>query len=140
MRRATEIYMNKSALPREAGGTSYCAQSNHVPCWVPQIKDIIDPEVSKSLKKCPTVWDYMCEMQFLMYIFNFGPTRCPKPCKTWHYKFYEAGRTKMGRSKSRLVTANIMYNISNIIRSVSFSLAVILQILRSSCHSLLTQF
>ena len=90
--------MNKSALPREIGGTNYCVQSKHVPCWVPQIKDIVDPEKTKGLKRCPTVWDYMCEMQFLMHIFQFGPTMCPKPCKTWQYKFYEAGKAKFGRA------------------------------------------
>ena len=110
MRKATELYMNKSGPPREIGGTKYCAQSKNVPCSVPQIKDIIESETSGGLEKCPTVWDYMCELQYLVYIYNFAPTMCPKPCQTWHYKLYEAGRSKMGPIPS--VRTNYLLGIS----------------------------
>ena len=110
MSKATEIYMNKSALPREISGTKYCAKSEHVPCWIPQIKDVIDRNVSSGLEKCPTVWDYMCELQFLMYIQQYSPTVCLKSCKSWHYKFYKAGKAKFSSYDKRV---NIKYNKNN---------------------------
>ena len=102
MGKATEIYMNKSALPREVGGTKYCAQSEHVPCWIPQIKDVINTEIASDLEKCPTVWDYMCELKFIMYLYNYGPTMCLKSCKTWHYKFYKGGKTKFSYNDKKV--------------------------------------
>ena len=112
MIKATEIYMNKSALPREIRGTKYCAQSEHVPCWIPQIKDVIDPDISSSLEKCPTVWDYVCELQFLLYIHNFGSTLCLKTCKTWHYKFYEGGKAKFSLKDKRVNSRYMKNNMS----------------------------
>ena len=112
MSKATEIYMNKSALPREVHGTTYCAQSKHVPCWIPQIKDVIDPEISSDLEKCPTVWDYMCELKFLMFIYNYGPTMCRKSCKTWHYKFYEGGKTKLSINDKKVNSGYMKNNMS----------------------------
>ena len=98
MRELTNAYMNKSSVGytyKVGAGDIYCPLSQHVPCWVPQIKDVLDPAKSKQLTKCPTVWDYMCEMSFLMYAWKHGPSLCAKPCKTWIYRSIDAGSTKM---------------------------------------------
>ena len=111
MSKATEIYMNKSALPREYGGTKHCARSQHVPCWIPQIKDVIEPNISSGLEKCPTIWDYKCELNFLMHIHNHGPTLCLKSCETWHYKFYEGGKAKFSWNDKKVNSKHVKNNI-----------------------------
>ena len=99
MREITDLYMNKSSVGYGHNGASAtghaCAKAEYVPCWAPQIKNILDPEKSKLLKKCPTVWDYTCELGFLLFAWKYGPAMCPKPCKTWHYKSYDAGSSEM---------------------------------------------
>ena len=97
MREITDQYMNKSSLGytyNGAGGDA-CARAENVPCYLPQIKHLLDSEKSKLLEKCPTVWDYMCELGWLIYAWKYGPSMCPKPCKTWHYKSYDSGSTEM---------------------------------------------
>ena len=98
MRDITDLYMNTSSLGYGyvgANGDQHCPKAQHVPCMVPQARDILNPEESILLKKCPTLWDYMCEMSVLMYAWKYGPSACAKPCKTWHYKSYDAGSTDM---------------------------------------------
>ena len=101
-------------------GEWYCPLSQHVPCWVPQIKDILDPEISKQLNKCPTVWDYMCETSFLYYAWKHGPAMCPKPCKTWIYKSNDAGSSKMP-------SYTITPSYSNTMLMMSFSTDTVLK-------------
>ena len=95
---ATDLYMNMSPLPGGLDPTGYCLKSGSTPCWVPQMKNIVDPEESKALQRCPTVWDYMCELKYLQYAWRRGPIVCPRPCKTWHYKVSDNGKSKLARS------------------------------------------
>ena len=103
----TDLYMNKSSLGYHYNGVAgdVCAHAENVPCRVPQIKNILEPEKWKMLKKCPTVWDYACEMGWLIYAWKYGPSMCPKPCKTWRYKSHVAGGTKMANFNG----SNTMY-------------------------------
>ena len=109
MRAVTDLYMNKSSVGYAYNKTSkFCDSAENIPCWVPQIKDILDPEKSKLLKKCPTVWDFTCETNFLVYAWKYGPSMCPKPCKNWRFKSNDAGSSKM----ASYLGANVNYVIS----------------------------
>ena len=89
--------MNKSSLGYAYKGATGdgCTKAENVPCWVPQIKNILDTEKSMVLKKCPTVWDYTCQLGVLHYAWKYGPAMCPKPCTTWRYKSHDAGGAEM---------------------------------------------
>ena len=109
MRAVTDLYMNKSSVGYAYNKTSkFCDTAENIPCWVPQIKDILDPEKSKLLKKCPTVWDFTCETNFLVYAWKYGPSMCPKPCKNWRFKSNDAGSSKM----ASYLGANVNYVMS----------------------------
>ena len=109
MRAITDLYMNESSVGYAYSKTSkFCDSAENIPCWVPQIKDILDPEKSKLLKKCPTVWDFTCETNFLVYAWKYGPSMCPKPCKNWRFKSNDAGSSKM----ASYLGANVNYVMS----------------------------
>ena len=100
IREVTDLYMNNSSMGYTYKGTTdnLCPRAENVPCQVPQIKNILDSKKSKFLKKCPTVWDYTCQLGVLQYAWQYAPAMCPRPCKTWHYKSHFAGDTKVANN------------------------------------------
>ena len=82
----TRLYMDKDLYQQSHYMGSYCFNATNTPCWVPQIKDIVDASTQKSLKKCPTIWDYYCELIILHQAGEMAISECIKPCHTSQYK------------------------------------------------------
>ena len=67
---------------------SNCANATQIPCWVPQMNDIVDTETQKDLDKCSTLFDYNCEKQVLWQSMVDAGYKClrKRPCEMMHYK------------------------------------------------------
>ena len=86
MEAISRLYMEKELYQHKSLLGDQCLNANNTPCWVPQIKDILDAEIQEKLKKCPTIWDYYCELNVLHHAIQISATECIKPCKTSQYK------------------------------------------------------
>ena len=68
---------------------SNCVNASAIPCWVPQMKDIVEYETQNNLDKCPTLMDYNCEKRVLFQSMIETGHKCHKPCEKLHYKLIE---------------------------------------------------
>ena len=66
-----------------------CLNATNIPCWVPQMADIVEYETQNNLDKCSTLMDYNCEKQVLFHSMVEMGYKCPKPCEKLHYKLIE---------------------------------------------------
>ena len=82
----TRQYMNKELYQLESYMGTHCLNASSVPCLIPQIKDIIDMGIQDSLKKCPTFWDYNCELIILWHAKQTAASKCIIPCMTSQYR------------------------------------------------------
>ena len=67
---------------------SNCANATQIPCWVPQMKDLVAEETQRDLDKCSTLFDYNCEKQVLWQSMVDAGYKClnKRPCEMMHYK------------------------------------------------------
>lgn len=82
----SRLYMEKDFYQLNHFMGSYCFNATNTPCWVPQIKDIVDANIQKNLKKCPTIWDYYCELIILHQAGQMATAECIKPCHSSQYR------------------------------------------------------
>ena len=82
----TRLYMDKELYQLESPMGNHCFNATNTPCWVPQVKDIIDASIQKNLKMCPTIWDYYCELAVLYHAGQMAASECIKPCQTSQYR------------------------------------------------------
>ena len=71
---------------------NHCLNATNTPCWVPQVKDILDSRFQKNLDICPTIWDYYCELIILYKAGQMADSKCVKPCQTSQYKLTKLDR------------------------------------------------
>ena len=100
-----ELYQNPSIL-----GTQ-CFNATNTPCWVPQVKDVLDADIQKNLKMCPTIWDYYCELNVLYHAGQMSASECIKPCQTSQYR--------LSLYKEVILSNN--YGLGNTVLSLAFS-------------------
>ena len=81
MEEVTRLYMDK-----ESYNVTQCLNATNTPCSSPHMKDLIDINVLKGLKTCPTPWDFNCEQAVLRHALTKGYYKCPKPCQKWQYQ------------------------------------------------------
>ena len=65
-----------------------CANATNLPCWVPQIKDMVKSETQRNLAICPTIMDYNCEKKVLWQSMVDAGYKClsKRPCERLSYK------------------------------------------------------
>ena len=81
MEEATRLYMDKKSY-----SVTQCLNATNTPCSIPQMKDVIDIDVVKGLKACPTIGDFKCEKMVLAQALGMGYLKCTKPCQKWRYQ------------------------------------------------------
>ena len=72
-----------------------CVNASNIPCWVPQIKDIVNSNAQKRLEPCSSVMDYNCENMILWFGLQRTFPKCHKPCDRLHYKLIEREAIKI---------------------------------------------
>lgn len=85
----TKMYLDMDYHIYRTNTYSNCVNASAIPCWVPQMKDIVASEVQNNLDKCPTIMDYNCEKLVLWNSMIDVASMCPKPCKRLYYKLIE---------------------------------------------------
>ena len=85
--------MDKDFHALETYESTNCANATNIPCWVPQIKDIVKNQ--HNLARCPTVMDYNCERMILYYGLTQAMAKCPKPCENLQYSVIERDGYKL---------------------------------------------
>ena len=85
----TQTYMDEDFHALKTYESSNCVNATNIPCWVPQMKDIVDPNTQKNLDSCSYIMDYNCEKMVLFHGLVQAPAKCPKPCEKVHYKLIE---------------------------------------------------
>ena len=89
------MYMDEDFHTRKSYQFTNCVNATNIPCSVPQIKDIVDPETQKHLDICASAMDYNCGKMILFHglmdVGGVGQTqvKCPKPCEKLHYKLVQ---------------------------------------------------
>ena len=81
-----------------------CANATHIPCWVPQVKDIVEFETQNNLDKCLTIMDYTCEKEVLWQSMVNAGYKCPKPCEKLLYKLIEKEKFQISKDHLELVS------------------------------------
>ena len=83
----TKTFMDMDYHILKTYETSNCLNATNIPCWVPQMKDIVEYETQKNLETCITLMDYNCEKMVLWYsMIDTALNKCPRPCDRLHYK------------------------------------------------------
>ena len=84
-----------------------CANATHVPCWVPQMKDMVELENQNNLEKCPTIMDYNCEKNVLWQSMVDAGFKCinKRPCENIQYKLNKKDEVQI--SKGNLDSASL---------------------------------
>ena len=67
MEEATRLHMDKKSY-----NVTQCLNATNTPCSTPQMKDLLDINVVKGLKICPTLKDFNCEEAVLTDILNMA--------------------------------------------------------------------
>ena len=89
------MYLDEDFHTRKSYQFTNCVNATNIPCSVPQIKDIVDPETQNHLDICTYIMDYNCGKMILfhglMAVGGVGQTqiKCPKPCEKLHYKLIQ---------------------------------------------------
>ena len=78
--------MSKDLYQTESYMGTHCLNATSIPCSIPQIKDIIDTGIQEGLEKCPTFWDYNCELIVLWHAKQTADKKCITPCQTSEYR------------------------------------------------------
>ena len=81
-----------------------CVNATHIPCWVPQMKDIVEYETQINLDKCPTLMDYNCERRVLFQSMIETGYKCLKQCEKLHYKLIEKEGQQIPKEDYELVS------------------------------------
>ena len=87
--------MDKDYYGLETYEFTNCVNASNVPCWVPQINDIINSNAQKWLETCSGVMDYNCENMVLWLGSQQAHSKCHKPCERMHYKLIEREAVKI---------------------------------------------
>ena len=82
----TTLYLNKKLYQQKLGLGTHCFNATNTACLVPQAREILDAKMQKTLRMCPTIWDYYCELAILHYAGQLAAEECIKPCHTSQYK------------------------------------------------------
>ena len=82
----TRLYMSEEPYKLITYMGTHCLNATSVPCSIPQIKDITYSWVQDSLKKCPSFWDYNCELIVLWHAKQAAYSKCLRPCQTSQYR------------------------------------------------------
>ena len=83
----TKMFMDMDYHILKTYEKTNCLNATNIPCWVPQMKDIVEYETQKNLEKCTTLMDYNCEKMVLYHsMIDIGLDKCPRPCDKLHYK------------------------------------------------------
>ena len=77
----TRLYMEK-----ESYNVTQCQNAANTPCSSPHLKDVLDINVVKGLKTCPTLRDYNCEKTVFLHAMPMALLKCSKPCQKWRYQ------------------------------------------------------
>ena len=81
MEEVTRLYMDK-----ESYNVTQCLNAKNTPCSSPHLKDVLDINIVKGLKTCPTLWDFNCEKTILHHAMTMADTKCTKPCQKLRYR------------------------------------------------------
>ena len=81
MEEVTRHYMDKKSY-----NVTQCLNATNTPCSSPHMKDLIDINVLKGLKTCPTPLDFNCQQVVLFHALRKGNYKCRNPCQKWIYQ------------------------------------------------------
>ena len=82
----SRLYMENDLYHQGSFMGNHCLHAANTPCWVPQIKDIINSSVQNNLKVCPSIRDYYCELVVLHHAAQMAASECNKPCQRSQYR------------------------------------------------------
>ena len=125
---SNELYQQRSFIG------SHCQNASNTPCWIPQTKNVIVKGVQDSLQKCPTFWDYNCELIVLCNAMSMAGSKCTKPCQQSQYRLSLDNEWRMSKEtlNSSTKEANIIINFklsTNFIMKYTEAQVVMIKIL-----------
>ena len=132
----TRLYMDKELYQRSHYMGSYCLNATNTPCLVPQIKDILDANIQKDLKKCPTIWDYYCELIVLHQAGQMATSECIKPCHTSQYRLSLDRELSLSNDYGLGSAVLTLWFSTNTITNYNEVLVRILNMLKNVCKCL----
>ena len=108
----TRLYMNVDAHHVKSFMGTHCLNATSTPCWIPQMKHVIDSGVQGSLTKCPTFWDYNCELIVLYHGIQMAESKCTMPCQTSRYRLSVLAEQKTSTTMEELADTQISFRFS----------------------------
>ena len=118
----TKMFMDMDHHILKTYETTNCLNATNIPCWVPQMKDIVEYETQKNLEKCISLMDYNCEKMVLWHsMIGIGLNKCPRPCDKLHYKPIKGEVYQIPSEDSELVSVITFLKWDMLIMELQFT-------------------